>query len=198
MDDAQITRRGFLADSGRTVTAGWLALQLPLLGALVSCAREDARNGASFSGLTPAEARAMTALAAQIIPSDTDAPGAEDVNAVHFVDRAFGTEFFADSVPVIRAGLADLDARARMVNARGEFASLLHAQQTAILKDIERTTFFRTARTLVVIGTFAEPSHGGNNGGAGWTMIGIDHRPSYSAPFGWYDAQGASSPKGAA
>ena len=135
----------------------------------------------------------MSAFAAQIIPSDTDAPGAEDVTAVHFVDRAFGTPFFADSVPVVRAGLADLDARARVIDARADFASLSHAQQMAILEDIERTTFFRTARMLVVIGTFAEPSHGGNSGGAAWTMIGIDHRPSYAAPFGWYDAQSGAS-----
>jgi len=57
---------------------------------------------------------------------------------------------------------------------------------------------FHTARTLVVIGTFADPSHGGNTGGAGWSMIGIDHQPSYEAPFGWYDAQSSvSATKGA-
>ena len=37
---------------------------------------------------------------------------------------------------------------------------------------------------------------GGNKGGAGWMMIGIDHRPSYSAPFGWYDASlGQDAPR---
>ena len=189
MDDAQITRRDFLADYGRLAAGGWLALQLPWLGALASCAREDARKGATPSTLTPAEARAMRAFAAQIIPSDDGAPGAEEAGAVHFVDRAFDMPFFAESVPVVRAGLADLDARARVVKSRSDFASLAHAQQLTILKDVEHTPFFRAARTLVVIGTFAEPSYGGNTDGVGWTMIGIDHRPSYSAPFGWYDAQ---------
>jgi hypothetical protein len=56
------------------------------------------------------------------------------------------------------------------------------------MREIETTPFFATARTLVVIGTFADPSYGGNRDGAGWTIIGIEHGASYTAPFGWYDA----------
>ena len=198
MDDAQITRRDFLADYGRLMAGGWLALELPWLGALASCAREDARKGAGPRSLTPAEARAMRAFAAQIIPSDDGAPGAEEAGAVHFVDRAFDMPFFAESVSAIRAGLADLDVRARAVNASSDFASLPHAQQVAILQDVEHTPFFKAARTLVVIGTFAEPSYGGNKDGVGWTMIGIEHRSSHTAPFGWYDAQSGDATKNVA
>jgi hypothetical protein len=36
------------------------------------------------------------------------------------------------------------------------------------MKEVERTSFFVTARTLVVIGTFADPVYGGNANGAGW------------------------------
>lgn len=198
MDDAQITRRDFLADYGRLATGGWVALQLPWLGALASCAREDARKGAAPNALTLAEARAMRAFAAQIIPSDDGAPGAEEAGAVHFVDRAFDMPFFSESVPVVRAGLADLDVRARAVDAHSDFASLPHAQQLAVLRAVEHTPFFRAARTLVVIGTFAEPSYGGNKDGVGWTMIGIDHRPSYATPFGWYDARSGDAAKNVA
>jgi gluconate 2-dehydrogenase gamma chain len=185
MSSAPLTRRDFLADLSRTAAAGGLALQLPWLAALASCAREDV----SFARLTPAEARAMRAFAAQIVPSDDGAPGAEEAGAVHFVDRALGMPLFADSVPLVRAGLADLDNRAKAIGARTGFASASAAQQVAIMRQIEHGAFFTAARNLVVIGTFADPSYGGNRNGAGWAMIGIEHRPSYAAPFGWYDAQ---------
>jgi gluconate 2-dehydrogenase gamma chain len=192
MSYRQSSRRDFLADSGRAATAAWLSLHLPWLAALASCARDDARNNKAFGTLTPAEASAMRAFAAQIIPSDDGTPGAEEAGAAHFVDRALGQPFFADNLPVIRAGLADLDARARSAGDRTGFASLSRVAQNAIMREIEHGAFFKAARMLVVIGTLADPTYGGNNDYAGWMMVGMDHRPSYTAPFGWYDAQASA------
>lgn len=192
MPNANRTRRRFLADVTRTATSGWLVCHLPWLATLAGCARDDARSGATFTSLTASEARAWRAFAAQIIPPDDDTPGADTMGAVQFLDHALGQPFFATSVPVIYAGLADLDVRARLVEPSGEFASLGAAQQIAIMRQIEHDPFFTVARTLVVIGTLADPSYGGNTGGAGWAMLGMEHRPSYTAPFGWYDAQAAS------
>ena len=185
MIDAQLTRRGFLADTARLGTASWLALNIPWLTALAGCARDDARAG--FVALTPAEAKTMRAFAARIIPSDDRMPGADEAGAVYFVDRAFTLPIFAESVAGIRAGLADLDARARAAGA-ADFAALPSRHQVNIMREVEREPFFEAARTLVVIGTFADPSHRGNRHGAGWTLLGLEHRPSYSAPYGWYDA----------
>ncbi len=56
--------------------------------------------------------------------------------------------------------------------ALGRAADRDHASRSST------TPFFTAARALVVIGTFADPSYGGNKGGAGWMMIGIDHRPT--------------------
>lgn len=183
------TRREFLTSSSRAATAGWLALQLPWVAALASCAGDDAAADGGFTHLSAAEARTLRAFASQIIPSDDDIPGADEAGAVHFIDRALGTPFFEANAPTIRAGLADLDARAKAMGARRGFASLTSAQQVTILQRVEREPFFAAARSLVVIGTLAEPSYGGNRDGAGWRMLGIDHAPSYHAPFGWYDEQ---------
>lgn len=199
MPIAHSTRRAFLADAGRAAAVLWLSLPLPWLASIEGCTREDLPTGGPYAGLTPAETKAMEAFAQQIIPPAPGAPGAVEFGAVRFVDRALGTPFFAASVPVMRAGLADLDARARALGGRRAFASLGAEQQAAILRQIERGDFFKAARTLVLIGTFADPSYGGNRGGAGWAMIGIDHRPSYTAPFGYYDAPArAASARGAA
>ena len=194
MSVAHPTRRDFLADTSRAATAGWLSLQLPWLAAIAGCARDDARKGNPFVTLTAAEGRTMRAFAAQIIPSDDGTPGAEEAGAVYFVDRALGMPFFADRLPIIRAGLADLDAWSEVIGMRGGFASRSEAQQIAIIARIDHTPFFAAAHALVVIGTFADPSYGGNKGGAGWTMIGIDHRPTYTAPFGWYDDPSRTDP----
>jgi hypothetical protein len=188
VNDDRLTRRGFLFESGRAATAGWIALEIPWLATLASCGRDDARKANGFVALTATEARAMRAFAAQIIPSDQSLPGAEEAGAVHFVDRALGMPFFADIVPPVRAGLADLDERARTLGER-DFASLSPGRQVAIMRQVERTPFFAAARMLVVVGTFADPAYGGNRHGAGWTIVGIEHRPSYASPFGWYDAQ---------
>ena len=180
----RLTRRGFLAESGKAATAGWIALETPWLAALAGCTRDDENR---FAALTPAEAKAMRAFAAQIIPSDKSLPGADEAGAVHFIDRAFGNPFFADVVPVVRAGLADLDARARALGER-DFASVSPGRQEAILRQVERTPFFLAARMLVVVGTFADSAYGGNKRGAGWTIVGLEHEPTYASPFGWYDA----------
>lgn len=107
---------------------------------------------------------------------------------MHFIERALAVPFFAHYAPVISGGSADLDRRADAAGARQGFSSLPAAGQIALMREIEHTEFFAAARTLVVMGTFADPSHGGNQNGLGWNLIGIDHRPSYAPPFGWYDA----------
>lgn len=196
MDASHQTRRSFLADASRGAIASWVVLNLPLVGSLASCAREGARNGAEFTTLTEAEARAMRALAAQIIPSGRDGTGAEEAGAVYFIDRALAQPYFAESLPLIRAGLADLDERARLIDRKWEFSSLPSSQQMVIIREIERQPFFAVARTLVVTGTFADPSHGGNRNHAGWKLVKMDHQPTYTTPFGWYDAQASlDSPK---
>ena len=141
----------------------------------------------------------MQAFAAQIIPSDHGTSGDDELDAAYFVDRALGTPYFSASLPLLQAGLEDLDAHARAAGERRGFASLDARRQVMIMRKLEHTPFFAMARTLVVIGAVADPSHGGNKGAAGWAMIGIDQRPSYSAPFGWYDAHpDADPPKRAA
>jgi hypothetical protein len=55
----------------------------------------------------------MSAFAAQILPADADSPGANDLGAVQFIDRVLGHPYFVAMTPLIRAGLTDLDVRAR-------------------------------------------------------------------------------------
>src|SRR5690349_2710552 len=93
-----VSRRGFLAHSSQSLSAGWLSFQLPWIAVLAGCAREDASRSAPFLHFTPAEGRAMQAFAAQIIPSDDGTPGAEELGAAYFIDRALGTPYFSPNL----------------------------------------------------------------------------------------------------
>ena len=190
---ASLPRRAFVAESGRALGAGLVALQLPWVSALAACARADARAEAPFTTFSAAEARTMRAFAAQIIPSDAELPGAEEAGAVYFVDRAIGS-YMQDMKRSVRSGLADLDRRARKRGAGdGGFAALPAERQAEVIREVERSEFFGAARMLVVAGTFSDPSYGGNRQGAGWKVLDMEHRPAFQPPFGWYDTEAAGA-----
>jgi hypothetical protein len=107
---------------------------------------------------------------------------------VHFIDQALGG-FLAEAADSWREGLADLDRRARRDGgAASGFADLPFDEQTALLRDLEDTPFFRQAILLTHCGLFALPAWGGNRDGAGWTLLGFDSRHAWEPPFGHYDA----------
>lgn len=162
-------------------------MNLPLIQALSACARDSAERGEPFHTFSGTEGEAMAAFARRILPSE-DGPGAEEAGAVHFVDQALASHF-ADALPLIRSGLADLDERARQAPGDAEtFAELSADEQVRIMEEVEDTPFFFMARMFTVMGTFADPRYGGGRGGVGWEILGIDHRPAFEPPFGWYDA----------
>jgi gluconate 2-dehydrogenase gamma chain len=180
-------RREFLIESARAVTAGWLTLQLPLLASLQACARQDFAQNAPFTTLTAVEGATMRAFAAQILPAENGLPGADDAGAVYFIDRAVRIPPYAMHLPELRVGLADLEVRAKKLGATKGFGGLDSSQQVAVMHAIESSPFFKTARMLTIMGTFSEPTYGGNKDGVGWHLAGMEHHETFQAPFGWYD-----------
>jgi gluconate 2-dehydrogenase gamma chain len=179
------TRRDFLGASTQFLGAGWLLLNLPLLASLSACAREAARSSEPFTILTEAEAAAMRALAARILPSD-ETPGAEEAGAVYFVDLALAGPF-AGMLEIVRPGLAELDGQTERRGA-ARFADLSPEAQDEAIRAVQDTPFFANARMLTVMGVLADPSHAGNREGAGDRMMGFTHAPVWQPPFGHYDA----------
>jgi len=129
----------------------------------------------------------MRAFAAQIIPSEHGLPGAEEAGSVYFIDRAMGIQPYAERLPELRRGIADLDVRARRRRPAAGFADLQPAEQIAVMREVENTPFFASARMLTIMGTLADSSYGGNMNGAGWHLVGMQHASSFQSPFGWYD-----------
>ena len=182
------SRREFLAASSGSALGAWIAFNLPGIEAAAAYAARARAEQQAFQVLTPDEARDLEAIAAQIIPAD-DTPGAREAGVIYFMDRALGT-FAAGQLEAVRSGLGELRAKVRERHgAAASFAALPFAAQTALLRDVERTEFFGIVRFLTVAGMFADPSRGGNRDHAGWKLLGMEMRPSYQPPFGYYDRE---------
>lgn len=195
MDQRSLSRREFTAASASALGRAWLLFHLPAAEAAAAWAHTAAREGRAFQVLTTAEARALEAVAEQIFPAD-DSPGARDLGVIHFMDRALGS-FAAPMLEPIRAGLADLTAKAREADPAAEsFAALSPDRQQALLADIEFSNFFFLVRMLTLMGALADPSYGGNRDGGGWRLIGFENHGAYQPPFGHYDRGDAARPSG--
>ena len=117
----------------------------------------------------------------------TETPGAREAGVIHFIDRALGT-FEKESLPEMRQGLADLNARS-ITRGGQSFATMAAADQDAVLRDIDSGEFFAGVHFMTMVGMFANPSWGGNVDRVGWKLLGFDPRASHQPPFGYYDAQ---------
>lgn len=168
-------RRNFLLKSVSAGTAAWMAANWP--GAVA--AAEKAQAMGHFTYFTPAQAREIDAMAAQIYPT-TDTPGAREAQVIYFIDLALVT-FAQDKQAIYAAGLADLATRTK------SFAGMPSADQVALLTAIEKTPFFKTVRDHTIMGMFSAPQHGGNFHKTGWAQIGFDDSLNFRAPFGAYD-----------
>jgi gluconate 2-dehydrogenase gamma chain len=129
--------------------------------------------------LTTTEAATLDAIAARLIPTDENGPGAVEARATRYIDRALGGAL-GDSREAYRSGLAAVDAYAR-ASKGAPFAQLSAADQDAILTQMESNvaagftpdaaTFFNLVRTHTIQGTFGDPYYGGNASFAGWDLI---------------------------
>ncbi|ABF41660.1 hypothetical protein Acid345_2659 [Candidatus Koribacter versatilis Ellin345] len=178
-----ITRREWLL--GSLSVAGWAAVASAQQHAHLAVANPES---ASLGFLDAATAGDVTAIAAQIVPSD-DGPGATEAGAVYFFDRAL-TTFAAGQATDFRSGMAELSKRRlQMFPGSTSFAALTKEQQLQLLRAIEKTDFFGLLKTLTVMAWLGSPEYGGNRKSVGWKYIGFDDAGFFEPPFGYYDAE---------
>jgi gluconate 2-dehydrogenase gamma chain len=179
------SRRAFLAGAGAALT---LTALPNLAKAHAHAAQQASADTKTLHFFTAYEAKQLDAVCAQIIPSDTDSPGAREAGAIYFIDYACA-ECEPDLQPIFRNGLKDLAADAHKVDASKDFSDLTSDQQIAILKSIEKSDFFQRSRNYTIIGFLGDPSLGGNRNEIGWKYIGFENAGMYQPPFGYYDAE---------
>ncbi len=187
MDKAAKSRREFLSTAGSALGVAWAATHWPAIASAHNHAVAALAEGAAatFGFLTADEARAVDAIASQIIPTD-ESPGAHEAGSVYFIDRSLQT-WQAGHASGFRAGLKEFEAGFNAAHPGVRFADADSATQIAYLTRVEKTPFFEGMRALTLIGLFALPQYGGNRDGIGWRLIGFNDQHAFSPPFGYYD-----------
>jgi gluconate 2-dehydrogenase gamma chain len=184
------SRRTFIRTSGGWLTGAWIASQWPNIAAAAHHVEEmsAAPAPAGFEFLNAADAADVEAIASQIMPSGAT-PGAREAHAVHFIDRALAT-FFADQAAEFRTGLKEFQSGfAAAAPAGATFAGAGSDVQITYLKTVETTEFFKTVRTLTLLGMFTSPKYSGNFQGSGWKLMGFADQHAFAPPFGYYDRE---------
>jgi len=193
METGGFSRRGFLLQTFMGAGAAWVTAAWPEVLAAQQHAYHTASavaagGPARLEYFTPAQGAEVEAIASLIIPT-TDTPGAREAGVVYFIDRGLHT-FAVDQQKPFTEALALVDAkRKERFPASTDFVSLTVAQQTEILKEIEKTPEFGTFQFATVAGFLSNPEDGGNRDMVGWKLIGFDHAGSHTPPFGYYDRE---------
>ena len=142
--------------------------------AAIRCAAQNPNQPRS---LTPAQRRTTELLVDRIIPADELGPGALECGAANYIDIQLA-DYLAPEKDAWVAGLIALDEFA-METQGSAFADLSADKRDAVLLAVTGNgagpanlqTFFNTARTYTMQGTFGDPHYGGNTGGKGWDII---------------------------
>jgi len=171
---ARLNRRAFLQAAAAAAAAA---------GVNVGCTRT--RTPWRFFSID--EARALAAMADQIIPPDQD-PGASWAGVVNYIDRQLCGPY-RDLQSRYRLGLAGVDQTSRGLNGK-LFADLDSQQQidvmqqleagkapSAIWKQMSSSEFFSMVVDHTMQGFYGDPRHGGNREGVSWKMLDLPYPP---------------------
>jgi gluconate 2-dehydrogenase gamma chain len=185
------SRRAFLAAAGAAGMTWFLTDLGAIDEAMAHAGHMASRPGpVEFEALSAVDGTDLEALMSRIVTSD-DGPGAKEAGAVYFLDKALGT-FMAPQKDDIVASVAEMrkQAAAKWPGTTA-LSALTPAQLDEFLKSQEQEhgPVFGQLRFVTLVGTFANPSWGGNKDLVGWKLLGHEMKPMFKPPFGYYDAQ---------
>ena len=180
-----LTRRSFLRLLQNSASKSAMVLTLPTIISACQEAKKNQLTAAAFQTLSSTEGMELDAIAERILPA-TDSPGARDAGVVYFFDNVLKDR--TEALDILRNGLHDLQKSTISEFNSPSFHSLSSLDQDQLLKRIEGTEFFATARYLTIAGMFALPEYGGNRNLVGDQLVGFDDHFGWTIPFGYYDA----------
>ena len=153
--------------------------QFVAAGALGSAALAigcKARDRGNWEYLTEEQAKTLTAICDQIVPTD-EFPSASQAGVLNYIDRQL-MRHYRRHRHVYRHGLEDIETASRK-RFGAELISLSQPQQLEIVSDLERLnpSFFNLVRSHTLEGYYGSPRHGGNRDAVSWRMLGLAEPP---------------------
>ena len=140
-------------------------------------------------GLNAAQLTTLHAFLGRLCPKDEAGPGAVEMGASEFIDRAMG-DWLSAEAPSFIEGLAAIEAYSQ--RSRGAaFPAMAIELQDAVITEMEAGTaagfansrnVFARLRQLMLQGMFSDPAYGGNREFAGWDLIGYPGAVLGTAP----------------
>jgi gluconate 2-dehydrogenase gamma chain len=147
--------------------------------------------GGELVFFNPAEADAVEALAARVIPGDAEDPGAREADVLTYIDRSLGGAYL-ELRTAYRRGVAELERHCAELHG-GRFAELPEESQDLIVAELgDRfaaleageaepdgsrlhllAVFFGIVRQHTLEGMFSDPMYGGNRDCVGWKLVGF-------------------------
>lgn len=138
-----------------------------------------------------AQARAVEALAARIIPGDAEDPGAREADVLTYIDRSLGG-CYQELQTAYRRGVAELGRHCTERHG-APFAELTEESQDLIVGELDEqfaaleageaeiddsrllilAEFFGMVRQHTLEGMFSDPMYGGNRDCVGWRLVGF-------------------------
>jgi gluconate 2-dehydrogenase gamma chain len=127
-----------------------------------------------------AEYFTLAAACERILPRD-ESPGAMDLGAPVYIDRALGVRPTLPWTDGFREGLSRLDDLASR-RFTAPFARVRGVDQDAVLASLDNegdaeSSFLRNLVVATLEGSFSAPTWGGNSGKRGWTDYGFPVDP---------------------
>lgn len=128
--------------------------------------------------LSPAHLATLDAFLFRLCPADDLGPGAVEMGASNFINRALG-DWMSAEAPAFTDGLTAIDAYSQRTRG-GAFVALAMETQDSVITEMEAGTaasfpnarnIFARIRQLMLQGMFSDPHYGGNRNFAGWDLI---------------------------
>lgn len=138
---------------------------------------EPTRPGSPGLSFDPKQWAMAEAALDRLLPSEPDAPGARDVNAVGYLDRVLQEDDLEPRryLDVVRTGISVLEVRA-VARGAANFAALPGATQDELIKAMEGeeggVLWIKRMLYFALEALLGDPVHGCQPGEVGWTWLG--------------------------
>ena len=126
----------------------------------------------------------LSTVQEHLFPTEPDSLGAEDVNALIYLQNMMDTPGFSqDEKKLIKNGVTWLDDLAKKQYAK-KFIQLNAAEKEKILRQIENSNagsrWLSLLLTYLLQAIVSDPIYGGNPKGIGWQWL--EHQPGFPRP----------------